>query len=86
MTEDRVPPADPLVEAWRRWSDRFARNEGGDTPIRDAFAAGWDAASAQPAPPLDVERLREAHRLAAVADGDYIENVARVYERLARDD
>jgi hypothetical protein len=45
-----------------KWSDRFARGEGGQTPIRDAFAAGWDAREAREARPdgVDLRRFSEA--------------------------
>lgn len=53
------PRTDSLIAAWRKWSDRFATGQGGETPIRDAFAAGWDA-RAEAAQPIDVERLARA--------------------------
>lgn len=49
---DEARGPDPLIAAWRAHTDRFADPSipKSETPIRDAFAAGWDARAALPAP------------------------------------
>jgi predicted secreted protein len=83
--------SDPLVVAWRAFSDRFMDPEYRDDPkrmhIREAFAAGWDAALAQPIDPdaYSVMALRTAGAILRKRGGYGWTDAVAIIETALRD-